>query len=433
MWWEIPDHLEVIKHTLYIGNHSTVELSKKYGTPLYVINANRVKENYQRVFDSVQKHLKRKLQIHFAMKAHSTLAVINLLKKLGSNIDAVSPFDVLAAEKVGFSKDRILFTGTSVTVEDMKTVLDKAIMNVDSMGQLERYADLKEMRNFDPRISIRINPGKGAGHTPDCITAGDDAKYGIPEHQALEAFEKATELDLTPIGIHQHIGSGILPPYISMFYEAAEKIMEIAGKVHKELGIDFEFIDLGGGIGIPYKKIDRPVDLESFGEKISEIVETKAEEYELGDFILKLEPGRYIVGDSEILLMSVVDVSDKYILELGVNGGFNVLDRPSRYKTYHEIVIANKADLKPEKSYRVSGNLCESGDVFTENKHAQRKLPRTEVGDVLAILNAGGYGIVMASNYNMRPRPREIMIDNRRIKIIRERENFEDLIRKQSL
>lgn len=431
MWWEISDHLEVIRHTLYISNHSTIELANKYGTPLYVINANRVKENYQRVFNSVQKHLKRKLQIHFAMKANSTLSVLNLLKNLGSNIDAVSPFEVLAAGKVGFWKERILFTGTSVSVEDMEIVLGKAMMNIDSIGQLDRYASLRKMRNFDPKVSIRINPGKGAGHVPECITAGEDAKYGIPENQALEVYRKAIELGLNPVGIHQHIGSGILPPYISMFFDASEKLLDIAGKIHEELGIDFEFIDLGGGIGIPYKEIDRSVDIKIFSKELSEIVESKAEEGDLGNFSLKLEPGRFIVGDSEILLMTIVDVSDKYIPELGVNGGFNVFCRPAMYKTYHEILIANKADLRPEKKYRVSGNLCESGDVFTENKHALRKLPKTEVGDVLAILSAGAYGMTMASNYNMRSRAREIMIEDGKIKIIREKEEFEDLIRGQ--
>jgi diaminopimelate decarboxylase len=161
------------------------------------------------------------------------------------------------------------------------------------------------------------------------------------------------------------------------------------------------------------------------------LIETKASEHSLGDFEVFLEPGRFIVGDSTILITKVVDSNKKYVNELGVDAGFNVFDRPARYKTYHEIVNVTKANIAATTLYRISGNLCESGDVFTESKHTLRKLPNTDEGDFLAILNAGAYGSSMSSNYNMRPRAREILIGDGEVTIIRERDTFEDLIKNQ--
>ncbi len=431
MWWTIPGHLEVKGHKLYIGGLSARKLADEYGTPIYVTNGNRIEDNYRRLHDSVQDNLSRELNIHYSVKANSNISILRLLKKLGASVDTVSPFEVLAAEKAGFSKEEIICTGTSFSDEDMAAIAGKAFMNIDSLSQLKRYSDLAKAENFDRRISIRINPGKGAGHCPDCITAGEDAKYGVPEQEAVLAYRKAIEYGLKPVGIHEHIGSGILPPDLDVFYESAEKLLDIAGKIKGSCGIDFEFMDFGGGLGIPYKESDTAIDLAAFGKRFGGLIEEKASAYNLGDFKVYLEPGRFIVGDSTILLTRVVECNKKYVNELGVNAGFNVLDRPARYKTYHEIVNADKADLAAKEMYRVSGNLCESGDVFTENKHALRKLPLTEEGDLLAILNGGAYGSSMSSNYNMRPRAREVMVLDGRAEIIRESDSFEDIIKNQ--
>lgn len=431
MWWKISGSLEVKDHELHIAGVNAREIAETYGTPLYVTNGKRIEENYNRLFKALQTNLRRNLVIYYSIKANSSIAILKLLERLGASVDTVSPFEVLAAEKAGFSRDHIICTGTSFSNEDMIAVADKAKMNIDSVSQLKRYANLVRERSFNRNISIRINPGKGAGHCPDCVTAGEDAKYGIPEQEAESVYKLALEYGLRPVGIHQHIGSGILPPNLEVFYANVEKLMNITGKITNALNLDFEFIDFGGGLGIPYKQSDIPIDIEDFGKKISAIIESKASEYGLGNFDVCFEPGRFIVGDSTILIIKVVDNNKKYMNELGVDAGFNILDRPARYKTYHEIVNVNKADLKATEQYRVSGNLCESGDVFTENKHSLRKLPATNEGDYLAILDAGAYGSSMSSNYNMRPRAREIMIYEGKVKIIRERDSFVDLIRNQ--
>lgn len=431
MWWNIPNTLEVKGHELYIAGLNAREVAEKFGTPLYVTASKRVEENYNRLCSSVQKYLRRRLDIHYSIKANSNIALLKLLKRLGSSADATSPFEVLAAERAGFSSSQVICTGTSFSDEDMIAVVGKAMMNVDSMSQLSRYAGLVRNRVFEPAISIRINPGKGAGHCPDCITAGEDAKYGVPEYEAVAAYKRALKLGLKPVGLHQHIGSGILPPDIEMFFQSAEKLLDIAGEIKEACNISFKFIDFGGGLGVPYKESDVPIDVEMFGKRFGGIIEDKAQEYNLGGFDVYLEPGRFIVADSTVLLTKVVDCNRKYVNEVGVDAGFNVLDRPARYKTYHEIVNVDKSDLRATRLYRVSGNLCESGDVFTENKHVLRKMPTTAEGDFLAILNAGAYGSSMSSNYNLRPRAREVMVHDGEVKIIRERDDFDDIMRKQ--
>ncbi|UCH36959.1 MAG: diaminopimelate decarboxylase [Candidatus Bathyarchaeota archaeon] len=431
MWWEIPFSLEVKNHVLYLGGSNTAKLASTYGTPLYVTNGQRIITKYQQLIQSLQPHLHRKIALHYSIKANSNLAILRLLKRVGSNVDATSPFEVLAAEKAGFTPNQIICTGTSFSDDDMLLVANKALMNIDSLSQLHRYADLVQTHGFDQNISIRINPGKGAGHSPDCVTAGEDAKYGVPELEALSAYHLALDLGLNPVGIHQHIGSGILPPDLDVFYENVLTLLNIAGKLKETYDITFQFVDFGGGLGIPYRASDIPIDLDDFGARVGALIETKAAENNLGDFDVFLEPGRFLVGDSTILITQVVDSNQKYVNELGVDAGFNVFDRPARYKTYHEIVNITKADQAATTMYRISWNLCESGDVFTESKHSLRKLPSTEEGDFLAILNAGAYGSSMSSNYNMRPRAREILIDDGKITIIRERDQFEDLIKNQ--
>jgi diaminopimelate decarboxylase len=431
MWWEIPFSLEAKNHVLHLSGIDTAKLASTYGTPLYVTDGQRIIANYHRLIRSLQPQLHRKLALHYSIKANSNLAILRLLKRIGSAVDATSPFEVLAAEKAGFTADQIICTGTSFSDDDMLIVANKALMNIDSLSQLQRYADLVRAHGFDRNVSIRVNPGKGVGHSPDCITAGEDAKYGVPELQAVEAYQLALELSLNPVGIHQHIGSGILPPDLDVFYENVETLLDIAGELKAACDLTFQFIDFGGGLGIPYKASDIPIDLEDFGVRVGTLIEAKASEYDLGDFDVFLEPGRFLVGDSTLLITKVVDSNAKYVNELGVDAGFNVFDRPARYKTYHEIVNVTKADQTATTLYRISGNLCESGDVFTESKHALRKLPQTCEGDFLAILNAGAYGSSMSSNYNMRPRAREILIDEGEITIIRERDQFEDLIHNQ--
>jgi diaminopimelate decarboxylase len=247
------------------------------------------------------------------------------------------------------------------------------------------------------------------------------------EQEAVEVYQKAHDLGFKPVGIHTHIGSGILDP--EPFKLAVQVLMDVAGRVHKEAGVTFEFIDFGGGLGIPYTPDEGLLDIEKFAQEIVALYQAKLAEHDMGNPTLCIEPGRYIVGDASYLLTQVNTVKQSYRKFIGVNAGFNTLLRPTMYGSYHHILVADKPEAKPVEKIDVAGNVCESGDLFARD----RPLPEIKEGDILAIMNAGAYAFSMASQYNSRPLPAEVMVCNGDIDVIRERENFADLFRKQNI
>ena len=232
------------------------------------------------------------------------------------------------------------------------------------------------------------------------------------ESEAVEVYQKAKELGFEPVGMHSHIGSGILDP--EPFKLAIESTMDIAGKVHQDAGIDFEFVDFGGGVGIPYTPEENIVDLDKFAEVNIGLFKEKLEEYDMNNPTMYLEPGRYLVGDASVLLVTVNSLKQSYRKFIGVDAGFHTLLRPAMYESYHHIVNASKMDAEDTQTVDIAGNVCESGDV-------------------LGILNAGAYGFTMSSNYNSRPLASEILVTDGECSVVRERETFEDLYAKQSI
>jgi len=411
------------KGHLSIGGADAVELARNYDTPLYVIDEMRIRENYQGLYRAFTRYYPN-FQILYACKANTNLTILKILKDEGSGIDAVSPGEIYMALLAGFEPGRILYTGNNLRDDEMFFAVESGVMiNIDSKSQLLRLSKVTDPENV--RISFRINPRVGAGHHEHCITGGELSKFGIMEEEAAELYSLAQELGFQPIGIHAHIGSGMLDP--EPFMLAVEKLMDIAGKVSKATGIEFEFIDFGGGLGIPYHPNEKPLDIKRFAEKITDLFMEKLEEHSLGEPTMYLEPGRYIVGDAAYLLTRINTIKESYRKFAGVDAGFNTLARPVIYDSYHHIIVANKADEKPAEEIDIAGNLCESGDLFARD----RKLPKLEEGDLLAILDAGAYAFSMASQYNSRPRPAEILVKDGKAEIIREREDFSDLISKQ--
>jgi diaminopimelate decarboxylase len=223
-----------------------------------------------------------------------------------------------------------------------------------------------------------------------------------------------------------HIGSGILD--ISPYVQAVEKFLSIAKRIHDELGITFEFIDLGGGIGVPYQPKDKELDLSEFATKVVSLFKTKVKEYGLGKPFLCIEPGRYLVCDASILLTTVNTIKlTPHRKFIGVDAGFNTLIRPAMYGSYHHILVADKLSPEETETFDVAGPLCESGDLLAKN----RELPLANEGDVLAVLNAGAYGYSMSSQYNSRPRAAEVMIRQGKTVLVREREQLQDLLSSQ--
>lgn len=407
---------------MFFDGCSVKELAQKYDTPLYVVSEKRIRDNYNRIHDAIIRNYKY-ARVYYAAKANSNLAVLKVLQSQGAYLDAVSPGEVLMGLISGYTQDRIMFTGTSVRNDELRVLADANVtINVDSQSELDRLLKIA----VPPVLSVRINPEIGAGHHSHCVTAGPDSKFGLIEEDALKAYATARKARVERFGIHMHIGSGILDvePYVL----AVEKLLNTAKRVHDEVGIEFEFIDIGGGFGVPYKPEDHDFDLAEFASKVVVPFKGKVAEYGLGEPFLCIEPGRYLVCDASVLLTTVNTIkttpSKKFV---GVDSGFNTLVRPTMYGSYHPILVANKLAAADKETYDVVGPICESGDALAKD----RALPLVEEGDLLAVLNAGAYGFSMSSQYNARPRAAEVMIRQGKSVLIREREQLDNLTANQ--
>ncbi len=420
--WKIANNLDERNGELHIGGVGTLRLAREYGTPLYVYNADRILENFRGIRDAMLKHADREVRIYYAVKANTALAILKLLSSEGAYADVVSPFEAKAAIDAGFDKSKIMFTGTSVSNRDLESLVELGVMiNIDSFSQMRRLAKMGKFR-----ISIRWNPGEGVGHHEHVITAGKLVKFGIPEEKIVDAFREAVSIGLEPVGLHQHIGSGWLDEEVDIFLTTVEKTLAVARDATVAIGKELEFVDFGGGMGIPYFTTDLVFPLDKYAGGICSDVKESGLDFKA----IAIEPGRYIVGDAGVLLTEINTVEEKGVPLVGVDAGFNTLVRPAMYNAIHQMVICNKADRKPQREYMIAGNLCETGDVF-HNINEPRKIPVPEEGDILAIIDAGAYGFSMASEYNMRTLPAEVLIENGVPRIIRERRTYEDAMRGQ--
>lgn len=416
--------LENRQGKLYFGGISATELSKKFDTPLYVVSESRIRENYTRLYHALACNYE-KIRVYYAAKANSNLSVLKILLNAGSYLDAVSPGEVSMALTAGFPPEHILFTGTSVRNDELRFLVDSHVnVNVDSLSQLDRLLKI----TVPKVLSVRVNPEIGAGHHDHCITAGKNTKFGLWENEAVKAYMKAKKSGVARFGIHMHVGSGILK--VEPFVLALDRLLNIAKKVHDQIGVKFEFVDMGGGLGVPYKAEDEELDLFLFSEKMLSLFKTKIEEYNLEEPFFCLEPGRYLVCDAGILLTTVNTVKiTPFKKFVGVDAGLNTLVRPAMYGAYHQVLAANKLDSPDEEIYDVVGPICESGDVLAKD----RQLAKIQEGDLLAVLNAGAYGYSMSSQYNARPRAAEVLVKNGKCVLIREREQLEDLLSGQRM
>ena len=409
---------------LYFDGVSAAELAEQFDTPLYVVSESRIRGNYERLHDALTSNYE-KVKIYYAAKANSNLSVLKILETEGACLDAVSPGEVSMALTPGFPAERILFTGTSVRNDELKFLADSNVtVNVDSLSQLDRLLKIK----VPSVLSVRVNPEIGAGHHDHCITAGKNTKFGLWETNAVKAYKTAKEAGVERFGIHMHVGSGVLN--VEPFLLALDKLLSVAKKVHDEIGIHFEFVDMGGGLGVPYKPEDKELDLSLFSEKVLSLFKSKIAEYGLGEPFFCVEPGRYLVCDASILLTRVNTVKvSPFKKFVGVDAGFNTLIRPTMYGSYHHVLVANKLETPEEETYDVVGPVCESGDILAKD----RRLPKVDEGDLLAVLNAGAYGYSMSSQYNARPRAAEVLVKNGKYALIRERETLDDLMSGQRM
>lgn len=428
MWWETRGHLTVKNNRLFIGNADTTELAERFGTPLYLLNKQRVIDNYTRLYNAYSKYY-NKLTVHYATKANSSLAVCTLLRKLGAGADVVSGGELQIALMTGFSPGKIIFTNNTKSGEEYSLAIRKnVVLNLDSENELAQINRIAKQLGKKAKVSFRINPAVESKTHSHLSTGKAESKFGIPYDNVVAAYQLALSNDhIEPYGIHTHIGSQILES--APFVKGAQKILDMAGRL-KDIGIKVKFIDLGGGFGIRYRKEQRPLDIKTTAKKVMNAVNQKLQEYNLGKPEIKLEPGRYITGDAEILLAKVQTIKQgNYKKFISVDAGFQTLARPIMYDAHHEVVLANNVSLTKNERVEVVGNICESGDILAK----ERTLPLIQENDIVAFLCAGAYGISMSSQYNVRPKPAEVMVTNGKAQIIRTRETFRELIKHERI
>jgi len=405
--------MEIKNNKLYLGGLSAEDLVEEYDSPLFVYEEDMIRDNYRRLYSSLRYKKKKFL---YACKANTNLAIMQILKEEGSGIDAVSPGEVYLALKVGFKPDDILFTGNNVREDEMEFVIkNKVMINADSISQLRKYGKI----NPNSEVSVRINPEVGVGHHEHVITGGPESKFGVYQSKTEEIKSIAKEFNLRIVGAHMHVGSNFLD--INPFLEAVSTLLKAAEKFE-----DLNFVDFGGGIGVPYKPGDKPLGISDYGARLSEVFEKWCGDYGK-ELTLMTEDGRYYVAQAGHFLVKVNTIKEtpryKFV---GTDSGFNHLVRPALYGSYHEIINASNVEGRKEK-VSIAGNVCESGDLFAKN----REITKPKEGDILSIENSGAYGSSMASNYNSRPRPAEVLVKGGKSRLIRAREEFEDLLKGQ--
>jgi len=420
----IKSPLKKVDGELYVDNVSTLTLAEKFGTPLYVMSERKIRENYKRLNSAFSRRYS-KFRIFYSEKANTNLSILRILRGEGAGVDAVSLGEVFLALEAGFSPSSILYTGSCARSDELQYLLDNDVMiNVDSFSQLERLLKLGK----PPVLSVRINPNLGAGHHEHVVTGGETSKFGVHDEVALKAYQLAKTAGVKRFGMHMHIGSGVMDAL--PFTLAMENLLSTAKGIHDNVGVDFDFMDFGGGIGVPYRPDETEVDLELFSDTLTALYREKIRSYSLGEPEFWLEPGRYLVAEAGILLTRVDTIKPTPLIRFAfVDAGFNTLIRPVLYGSYHHILVANKLDQPSKEKYDVVGHICESGDVFARD----RLLPKLSEGDLLAILNAGAYGFSMSSQYNSRLRPAEILVKEDRYELIRQCETLQDLLRGQEI
>jgi diaminopimelate decarboxylase len=401
----------------FFGNTDPVKLCEEYKTPLYVYNENILR---QRCRDLTGLISYPKFTVNYSLKANGNLEILKIVRSEGLRVDAMSPGEIYINKLAGYKPEEILYISNNVDEAELKYAIEAGVkISVDSVSQLELFGRI----NPGGKVAFRVNPGHGAGHHKKVTTAGKKTKFGIEMSYMPEVKRIIKQYNLKLIGINQHIGSLFMDG--EAYLKSSGNILSIAREFE-----DLEFVDLGGGFGIPYKKQEgqERLDLKKLGNELTDIINAWVKTYGK-EIEFKVEPGRYIVAESSILLGRVNAVKKNYgIKYIGTDLGFNVLIRPVMYDSHHDIEIYRESNMPSQKDEKVDivGNICETGDIIAK----ERKLPEIFENDIIGVLDSGAYGYSMSSNYNGRLRPAEVLIDTEgNPRLIRRRDTFDDLVK----
>ena len=390
-------------------DHDRLEaLAADHGTPLYVLDLERVRENYRR-FDAAFPDA----HVMYAAKAHTGRAVLETVLSVGADIECAARGELERAIAAGADPGTLRYTAVNPPEADLDYAVE---LGADHPGltitggardTFDRLAD----RGYDGRVAIRVNPGIGTGHH-EKVATGKDAKFGIPADR-VESVAAAVAERFEFVGVHAHVGSGVLHEDIDDHCRALARIADIA----RGIDTDLEFVDFGGGFGVPYREDDQPLDIAAVGRRVREAIGDL-------DAQVALEPGRYVVADAECILTRVNTRKEAPSTVVGVDASLATLVRPAMFDAYHPVRNLT-APGRESEPVSVGGPCCTSADVFCTD----RPLARPERGDLLAIGNAGAYGYELASQFHSQPRPAEVALDGEDTRLVRRRETLEDVTR----
>ena len=387
------------------------ELAAEYDTPLYAIDLDRVRENYARFAAAFPE-----ATVMYAAKAHTGRAVLSTLTDIGAPIECAAWGELDRAIDAGADPDELQYTAVNPPDRDLDYAVSLAAeypgltITGGARDTLDRLAE----RGYEGRLAIRINPGIGTGHH-EKVATGADAKFGIPYEEGPAVAERARK-DFDLVGLHAHVGSGVLDDDLEDHCRAISRVGEMAKRVAS--GGSLEFVDVGGGYGVPYRPDEEPLDLEEVSDGVREALSGV-------DARLRLEPGRYVLADAGLVLTELNTRKETpETAVIGVDASLGTLIRPAMFDSYHPIENVSAPDRERE-AVSVGGPMCTSADVFATD----RPIARPERGDVLAIGNAGAYGYELASQFHSQPRPAEVALEGGEARVVRRRESLADVTR----
>lgn len=411
------------KGHLAFDGFDTVDLAKKFGTPLYVLSQRKLRENYHHLTKIFSK-IYPGARVAYAYKANPALAALRILKEEGAMAEVISTGELFLADLVGTDGQNIVFNGCNKDRKGLRLAIHLgALINVDSFQELDTVEEEAKKMGKKARIGIRINPVVKTGTLNVWETAIEESKFGITLSKGLEAYKKAQKLShLDIVGIQTHIGSQIenFEPY----KVATTRIMNFMGELKKSLGITLDVVDMGGGIAVPFTYVDVP-PVERYAHAILDPFKKSLEEHDLGQPTLIIEPGGSMIGNTTILLLTVGMVKRKESTKKWamVDGGANINLRATQGWYVFQCFCCNKMNEDPTENINVAGPLCYAGDVLAYD----RDLPHLEEGDILALLDCGAYTSAIINRYNSYPAPAMVLLQDGKATMIKQREVLTDL------
>ena len=409
---------------LHCDKVSLAELAERFGTPLYVYSASLIRER-MRAFDAAFRKIPH--TVCYSIKANSNLSILRLLAKMNCGFDVVSGGELDRVLRISRSAaKRVVFSGVGKTREEIRTALKAGILafNVESESELRLLAECATGMKVWAQIALRVNPDVPAETHPYISTGLREHKFGIPMSEAVGLYAQASKVRyLRIVGVSVHIGSQITD--LQPFTVAMERVADLVKTLRTE-GHAIQYVDAGGGLGIPYQNEEQ----RAFPEYAAAYAEALMVPLRGLDVHLLLEPGRCIVGPAGVLLTRVLfkkrNGGKQFLV---VDAGMNDCLRPALYNAYHEIVPVFSSSTVELQTVDIVGPVCETGDFLARD----RELPSAATEDLLAVLDVGAYGMVLTSNYNSRPRPAEVLVDGTTVTLIRRRETLADLVRRENL